>query len=295
MTNPDPGGTRSSRDAFDTVTERPFGLELPDGELLRGEVRLPAPDARPSSAVVILHGFKGFRRWGFFPHLASRLARAGHAAVTFDFSLNGVGADGEGFDELDAFARNTLTREVGEAHRILDAAREGALPLDPPARLGLVGHSRGGGVAVIAAAEGKVDTLVTWASVATFDRWDDGVKADWRRTGRHLVRNARTGQDMPLNLTLLEDFEENRDRLDVEAAAARVRVPWLVVHGGADESVDVSDAHRLAAAASAAELAVVPGAGHTFGAVHPFVEAGAHLRAAIDRSIAHLEELPAAE
>ena len=47
--------------------------------------------------------------------------------------------------------------------------------------------------------------------------------------------------------------------------------PWLLVHGEADATVPVETARRLAAAAAPpAELLVVPDAGHTFGARHPF-------------------------
>lgn len=272
-----------------TLVERPFRLERADGTVIRGEVRHRNGSAAPETAVVILHGFKGFRKWGFFPHLARHLSRAGHAAVTFDFSLNGVGPGGEEFDELEAFARNTFTREVQETGRVLQALAGGELPVDPPARVGLLGHSRGGGIAVLAADRFPVDALVTWAAVATFDRWDGNVKDEWRQKGRIHVRNARTGQDMPLGLTLLDDLEKNRSLLDIEAAAARIGIPWLIVHGQADASVSVEDARRLHGANPNAELVLIPDAGHTFGATHPFEGVGPHLKEALRVTREHLD------
>ena len=48
----------------------------------------------------------------------------------------------------------------------------------------LVGHSRGGGLALIHAAEsGTCRGVVTWAAVATFDRFDEPTKELWRRDG----------------------------------------------------------------------------------------------------------------
>ena len=253
------------------MIERPFSIDLPDGATLQGEVRSPEGDP-PSSAVVVAHGFKGFKDWGFFPHLCECLTRDGHAVVSFNFSLNGIGEDPTAFTDLEAFGRNTLSREVEEILRLLHEVRDGGITSLPPTRVGLLGHSRGGGGAIVAARDdGMVDALVTWAAVATFDRFSPEVKEEWRRDGRIYVENARTGQKMPLNVGLLEDFEANRERLDIETAARAVTaVPWLIVHGENDQSVSVADARRLARANPRAAVELIPGTGHTFDAVHPF-------------------------
>ncbi|HSS75997.1 MAG TPA: dienelactone hydrolase family protein [Thermoanaerobaculia bacterium] len=58
---------------------------------------------------------------------------------------------------------------------------------------------------------------------------------------------------------------------DVLTAAAALRAPWLIVHGGEDEIVPADDGLRLAAIATGEhELRVIPGASHTFGSRHPF-------------------------
>ena len=69
----------------------------------------------------------------------------------------------------------------------------------------------------------------------------------------------------------LEDLEQEAQRLDVLAASERRSSPWLLVHGTEDETVPVDEARRLAERASGeASLLEVDGAGHTFGARHPF-------------------------
>ncbi len=238
---------------------------------LRGEVRWPE-GTEPSSAVVVLHGFKGFKDWGFFPYACQTLAEAGHAVVSFDFSHNGIGDQPGEFTELERFARNTLSRELDEVGRVLSAVRAGELPgFGGEGRVGVLGHSRGGGQAVLATAEhDDVRALVTWAAVADFDRWSDEVKSEWRASGRIHVANARTGQQMPLDVTLLEDFESNQARLDISNAAQAILAPWLVVHGEADGTVDPDEGRRLAALAGDGRLLLVEGAGHTFEARHPF-------------------------
>jgi uncharacterized protein len=270
------------------VIQRRWNRVLPDGALLRADVRLPE-GAPPRGVVVLVHGFKGFKDWAFFPWLAERMVEAGFASVVPNFSLNGIGGDPEAFTELEAFARNTLSREVMELSVVLDALADGSVLPVVPEVVGVLGHSRGGGDAVLVAAEaeGRVDALVTWAAVADFDRWSPELREEWRAEGRIHVLNGRTGQHMPLDVTLLEDFEANREALDVERAAARVEAPWLIVHGTDDTTVEVEDARRLARANPSARLHLVEGAGHTFGAVHPFAGAPRELAEAADHAIRH--------
>ncbi|HUE95972.1 MAG TPA: alpha/beta fold hydrolase, partial [Longimicrobiaceae bacterium] len=149
---------------------------------LSGDLRaLPGPP--PRSAVVICHGFKGFREWGFFPSLARAVARRGHAAITFDFSHNGVGEDGVDFSALDRFAENTHTVNVEEILQVVDAVEgKGIFPARPQ-RIALLGHSRGGAEAILAAGrDPRVNALVTWAAIASIEgRWNEEQIATWNR------------------------------------------------------------------------------------------------------------------
>src|ERR687894_562892 len=49
----------------------------------------------PRPAVVIVHGFKGFKDWGMFPHLADRLGLAGFTAISLNMSGSGVDDSGD--------------------------------------------------------------------------------------------------------------------------------------------------------------------------------------------------------
>lgn len=256
----------------------PFTLDVPGGRTLAGVLQLPAATAGPFSPVVIVHGFKGFMDWGFFPHLAELLASRGFAAVRFNFTGAGVRPGEDRVSDPEAFRADTYSREVEELEAVVGALG-GAVGGDRIARgpAGLVGHSRGGAVALLAAAgenlRDRIGALVTWAAIGDVDRFTAEQKEAWRRDGELEVINARTGQRLAIGLDLLRDVEENRDALDLLAAAGRRTAPWLIVHGEADETVPVAEARRLhAAAAPPAELLVLtgPGAGHTLGAVHPF-------------------------
>src|SRR5687767_21063 len=110
------------------LTRTTFELPSPDGgPPVRGDVRV-RQGHRPDAAVVLIHGFKGFRTFGFFPNLARAAAARGFAAVSFDFSHNGIGADGaDTFSAMPLFAEQTHTRNVDEIRRVMDALAGRAL------------------------------------------------------------------------------------------------------------------------------------------------------------------------
>jgi len=252
----------------------PFSLDT-GSATLHGLVDLPdLPGERP--AVVICHGFKGFMEWGFFPSLAALLAERGWVAIRFNLSGTGMLPGDEVVTDPDAFRENTYSRELADLLAVLAAAGETIAPgrVDRR-RLGLFGHSRGGGGALLAAVRPpwheQVRALVTWAAISNVDRFTPEQKADWRRDGELPVVNARTGQRLALGSGLLADVEQRRAELDLLAAAGRLRAPWLIVHGAEDESVPVAEASLLASRAGGErELLVIPEANHTFGSRHPF-------------------------
>lgn len=235
------------------------------------DVRTAGRDA-PRPAVVLVHGFKGFKDWGFFPALAERLARAGFTAVSFNMSGSGVDAAGEG-TLPERFSRNTYGAELADLATVVDALAGGGLGTVPPGGLGLLGHSRGGGIAVLhTARDRRVRGLVTWAAIADVVRWDPGERAQWRARGHLDVVNSRTGQVIPLSTAVLDEIEARPVALDIERAAAGIDAPWLIIHGTADDSVPVEDALRLERASGRAstKLLTIPGGNHGFGAGHPW-------------------------
>jgi dipeptidyl aminopeptidase/acylaminoacyl peptidase len=230
--------------------------------------------ATPRPAVLIVHGFKGFKDWGMFPPLADRLAQAGFVAVAPNLSGSGVNDSGD-FAWPERFGHNTFSAELADLATVLDALSAGALGVAAPSRIGLVGHSRGGGMAVLQTVrDPRVRALVTWAAISTVQRWpDESERARWRASGTLDVVNSRTGQVLPLCPDVLDDIERNgAGPLDIPAAAAKVAVSWLIVHGRADPTVSIAEGERLARAAPPATSRFLPveGGEHTFGAVHPW-------------------------
>lgn len=270
-----------------SVAVTPFELHPRDGgPPVRGD-RFVRAGHRPRSALVVVPGFKGFRRFGPWPALAKAAALRGHAVVTVDLSHNGIEPDGEAFTGLELFARQTHTRNVAEIRRVVEALARGQLLEGGARRIGVLGHSRGGGEAILAAAgNGRVRALVTWAAIASVHRWSEDDVARWRRGERVTVVNGRTGQEMPIAPEYWHDVEANLERLDIRRAAQAVAAPWLIVHGDADASVPLDDGQALFdMAGERAELLVVEGGDHVFGARHPYAGATPELRVAAEATL----------
>ncbi|HEY1951682.1 MAG TPA: alpha/beta fold hydrolase [Gemmatimonadaceae bacterium] len=252
------------------IQPQAFDIPCPDGLYIRGEIYQPEASI---GAVIVCHGFKGFAHWAFFPYLAARLAREGLTAITFDFSGSGIGRDRETFSDAEAFAGNTFTRELDDLELLEEYARrkrwiEG--------KFGLFGHSRGGGMAILyTAAEGSsVGSLVTWAAISYPNRWSQEEMLAWRKRGYADITNSRTGQVMKLGTDLLDDVElHGKTKVNIENAAKKVKVPWLIIHGAADETVPSSEGEHLhSVSKGVSTLRLIDGAGHAFDARHPLNE-----------------------
>ena len=111
------------------------------------------------------------------------------------------------------------------------------------------------------------------ASLATFTNlWTKAAEEQWKLSGIMYMLNTRTGQDMPLKVSILDDLRNNPARLDILEKATHIKQPWLIVHGDADPTVPLAQAKQLKKANKQAELVIIKGGDHTFGASHPYAK-----------------------
>jgi|RhiMetdeSRZDD1v2_1073273.scaffolds.fasta_scaffold330745_2 uncharacterized protein len=272
----------------------PFVLPDARNGPLRGDVYLP-DRPRGVPVVVACHGFKGFKDWGFWPPTGRAFAEHGLALVTFNVSGSGIGEDAQQFTELDRFEANTIGKEVEDLGIVIDALATKSIPLSgaDARKLGVIGHSRGGGVALVRASrDPRISSGVTWAAVSSFLLVGEAEREAWRKQGYLEVENTRTKQVFRVGRALLEELETHREALDPVLAAARIHVPFLIIHGSQDESVPVQAANRLSHALDPVrgKLLVVEGAGHTFGAQHPFSSPTPAFRLVLDRTLSWFAE-----
>lgn len=223
----------------------------------------------------------GFKDWGFFPYIGEKLAQAGFISFVFNFSHNGVERDNDRITDFGKFEKNTFSKELEDLQAVVDAFATGRIPSGKwmerdrspePRRIILLGHSRGGGLAIVhAAADRRVNALVTLSAIATLDRWTAHQKETWRRVGCYPLSRGTSASPLRLGIDVLKDLEDHRDRLSVEKSAASVNIPWLILHGKADHTVHPREAEQLYAAANrtTTELVLLDRVGHLYNADAP--------------------------
>ena len=226
-----------------------------------------------SHCLIFVHGFKGFKNWGFVPDIGKYFANSGYFVLTFNFSHNGVGESLTQFDELDKFAENTFTREISELNELIAAYNFGFFGNSSNKGIGLIGHSRGGAIALLTGSNNpEVKAVTTWASLSNLDRYSERQKKEWIERGYIEVLNTRTKQRMRLNSTLLEDIEQNKSSsLNIENAIKNLKKPLLIIQGENDLAVPAREAETLYnwSDKQLTEYLLVPATGHTFDMKHP--------------------------
>lgn len=254
------------------------------GKPVFATVNVPSRLPPPYGLVIVTHGFKGFRNWGFFPATANTLAANGLICVRIDLSMNGMAGGDTLVVNPDDFANETISSDVADVHATLAAvvAREGRLgPLlkEWSGTYALLGHSRGAAVSMIVGRELLEQTagtppptrVVGWNSVGTLRRWTPRQRALWETTGRMSVTNARTGQVLDMNVVYAQDIERNGVRFDIPKAMRVLGSRLHLIHAEQDVTVSLQEIEQaIDHAGVAIELTRIARSGHTFGIEHPW-------------------------
>ncbi len=232
-------------------------------------------DGNPKPGVLFVHGFKGFKDWGCWSMVGEQMALDGFVFFKFNLSHNGTTLDDPlSFGDLEAFGQNNYSKELDDIGAMIDLIRSGesgisSLELNS-SKIHLVGHSRGGGMVLLKAAEDpRVHSLSTWASISAVDRgWTEDLVSQWRELGVLHIMNGRTKQQMPLYYQLYQDVQLNKGRLNISERVKVLNQALLVVHGKQDPAVKYEEALDLTNWKPDAELLSIEGGDHVFGARH---------------------------
>jgi pimeloyl-ACP methyl ester carboxylesterase len=250
------------------IHKEEFSLTGADQKIIVGDITYDDKNTK-APLVIFVHGFKGFKDWGAHNLVARYFAQNGYRYLKFNLSHSGVTPEKPNdVSNMDAFAANTVSKEMIDVDVVLDYALKN---LDVN-EVFLIGHSRGGGLSILQAANNPhIKGLITWSAIADFSSlWGKEREKEWKKEGKIYVMNARTKEKMPLNVTLLSDFEANKEKLNIINSAKQINIPWLIVQGDDDVNVPFETAQKLANANPNSRLLKIEGANHVYGASHPY-------------------------
>ena len=222
-------------------------------EQIVGMLHLPENKGKVP-AIIMCHGFTGDKVGPYpylFVYMARYLASRGFAVLRFDFRGSG---ESEGKFEKQNIPSMLL--DLDKAIEFISTQKE-----INSEKIGLVGHSRGGSVAIIKTSEDpRIKALVTWAAPAN---WDD----IWQKAAENILK---------IGLIQISNLKETKKLVETDFKfnpitrwAEKVKAPWLIIHGSKDGvsqgSVPVDHAKKLCdASGKKAQLKIIEGAGHSF-------------------------------
>lgn len=219
--------------------------------------------------IVFLHGYMGYKDWGCWNLVSDYFIAKGYGFLKYNVSHNGGTVENPiDFSDLEAFSRNSYINEVYDFQAILLVIEA---QFDPLPDLYLIGHSRGGGIALLYSDHGYIKKMATWAAISSIDNRfpvDKEFKA-WQEDGFYFRKNTRTNQQMPHHFSQFESYKQFKGRLNIMNYCQNSTTPTLVLHGDKDSSVDISEGEDIARWLGT-KLTVINGEDHTFGSSQPW-------------------------
>ena len=222
--------------------------------------------------IIFCHGYKGFKDWGCWNLMANKFVSSGFHFLKFNFSHNGGTITNPiDFPDLKAFSENNYSIEVNDVSRVIEFIKSDKLSLNYR-NSHIIGHSRGGGIACLAASKFKeIKNLITLASVSNFgERFPNQNEIEkWKKNGVRYVENMRTKQMLPHLYQFYQNYLENQKELNIETAIKKFDGRFLICHGTMDMAVNFKNSLNLLKWAKNGRLFDLR-TNHTFGTKHPY-------------------------
>ncbi len=213
-------------------------------------------NSRTRDLLVIGHGVTGNKDRPLIMALAESVENEGLSVLRFSFSGNGF----SGGDFRDC----TISKEVEDLKAVVSAAEANGY------KVTYAGHSMGGAVGVLAAAnDDRIRNLISLAGMVNTQAFYD------REFGEVTPGEGTMWEEpeCPLSLNYKNDMYEIGS---VGSRASEVKVPWLLVHGDADDVIPIEDSREIYALANEPKKIIeIPGANHVFSGTgeEPVIEA----------------------
>lgn len=210
-----------------------------------------------TKVVIIGHGVTGNLDRPWAEGLANALAAADMPALRFSFSGNGE-SEGD-------FRESTISKEVEDLGAVIDA-----LKAEGYGEVIYAGHSMGGAVGVLRAASDKrIHRLISLAGMVHTQKFCKVEFGDQEPDQGFMWED----EDCPLSSTFVNDMNQIGSVLEI---GRQITVPWLLVHGTADDVVPIEESREIFNVAREPKALVeIKGANHVFAdeGLQPMVQA----------------------
>lgn len=199
-----------------------------------------------SLLVIIGHGVTGNKDRPWAIALAKALEEAGFNALRFSFAGNG---ESEG-----KFEACTISKEVKDLKAIVDAAEDEGYH-----RICYAGHSMGAAVGVLSAAKDeRIELLISLSGMAHTQKFCETEFGDVTPG----EGNMWGEESCPLSKAFVDDMAKIKT---VQNKTEKIEIPWLIVHGDADDVVPVDEGREMYRSAyEPKELVILEGVDHVY-------------------------------
>ena len=224
-------------------------------------------DSESETVVIIGHGVTGNKDRPLVVALGEGIVASGISVLRFSFSGNG---DSEG-----RFIDSTITKELSDLNAVIDAVEaEGK-------RVIYAGHSMGGAVGVsVAAVDKRIEALISLAGMVNTKKFAE------TEFGEVIPDkgNMWDDEDCPLSQVFMDDLRGIDTLIE---KGTQIDVPWLLVHGTADDVVLIDDTHDIfERAGHGKEKLIIEGSDHVF-------SDSEHMKAMVDGVLSWIKEMNA--
>lgn len=220
---------------------------------------LNMPDStQPVPAVLLLHGFGSSKDevGGMYARVATALAQKGIASLRIDFA---------GFGKSDGDTGSTTVESQLSQAKAAFAALKVTKNVDPN-RMGVLGFSLGGGVAMLLASGQPMDvkSLVTWSSVGDFQA--DMLGGLGQKAFDRAKEDGVVGLDLGFRTIVLKQaFFDSLGAYKLDDAISTYPGAYLTITGSKDFSAQYADRFVGLAKNPTKEAMIVPEGDHIFG------------------------------
>lgn len=214
----------------------------------------------PYPAVIICHGFKGYKEQMHLQSLASQLAQNGILAFRFDFG-NGLG---ESYGQLEDISFGQYLDDLKTVVNYLAKQK-----FVDKKRIGLAGHSLGGQLILhYAPIDKRIKVLADLAGVIYHGLGDTGIEKILKKQSINIEKDSHFfvfSKSKKKKFKVKINFYFELVNCNTAKKIKQIKVPTLIIHGSRDESVPLSHSrlvYRLVKGQK--KMTIIPGAPHTW-------------------------------